>query len=48
MYNICLVEDEKDLNNLIKSYLERENYSVTSYFNGNDAIEHINEDFDDL
>lgn len=46
MYNICLVEDEKDLNNLIKSYLERENYSVTSYFNGNDAIEHASEDFD--
>ena len=31
MYNICLVEDEKDLNHLIKTYLERENYNVTTY-----------------
>ena len=23
MYNICLVEDEKDLSNLIKTYLEK-------------------------
>lgn len=46
MYNICLVEDEKDLNHLIKSYLERENYFVTSYLNGTDAINHINDNFD--
>ncbi|MCI9433757.1 MAG: response regulator transcription factor [Bacilli bacterium] len=46
MYNICLVEDEKDLNHLIKSYLERENYSVTSYLTGTDAIKHINDNFD--
>ncbi len=46
MYNICLVEDEKDLNHLIKSYLERENYSVTSYLTGKDAIDHITDDFD--
>lgn len=46
MYNICLVEDEKDLNHLIKSYLERENYVVTSYLNGTDAIKHINDNFD--
>ena len=31
MYNIVLVEDEKDLNNLIKAYLEKEGYNVTSY-----------------
>lgn len=46
MYSICLVEDEKDLNHLIKSYLERENYFVTSYLNGNDAIKHVNDNFD--
>ncbi len=46
MYNICLVEDEKDLNHLIKSYLERENYSVTSYLTGTDALAHINDNFD--
>lgn len=38
MYDIALVEDEKDLNNLIKTYLEKEGYNVTSYYNGNDAI----------
>lgn len=38
MYNIALVEDEKDLNDLIKTYLEKEGYNVTSYYNGNDAI----------
>lgn len=46
MYNICLVEDEKDLNHLIKSYLERESYSVTSYLTGTDALAHINDNFD--
>lgn len=46
MYNICLVEDEKDLNHLIKSYLERENYFVISYLNGSDAIKHVNDNFD--
>ena len=38
MYNIALVEDEKDLNDLIKTYLEKEGYSVTSYYNGDTAI----------
>ena len=46
MYNICLVEDEENLNHLIKSYLERENYCVKSYFNGSEAMEHINDNFD--
>lgn len=41
MYNIVLVEDEKDLNSLIKTYLEKEGYSVISYDNGTDAINNI-------
>lgn len=41
MYRICLVEDEKNLNDLIKSYLERENYNVVNFYNGEDAIEYI-------
>ena len=45
MYNIALVEDEKDLNNLIKTYLEKEDYNVTSYYNGSSAIENINKDY---
>lgn len=38
MYKICLVEDEINLNNLIKNYLEHENYKVVQKFSGNDAI----------
>ena len=38
MFNICLVEDEKSLNNLIKTYLETAGYKVIQCFNGNDAL----------
>ena len=37
-YKIVLVEDEKDLNDLIKMYLEKAGYEVISYLNGTDAI----------
>ena len=47
MYKICLVEDEENLNNLIKSYLERAGYDVIQYFNGADALNHT-EDSSDL
>ena len=38
MYNICLVEDEKDLNNLIKNYLNHEGYNVIPVYNGKDTF----------
>jgi len=38
MYRICLVEDEINLNNLVKSYLEHEGYEVISFYNGESAI----------
>lgn len=41
MYKICLVEDEQSLNDLIKSYLERENYEVVNFYNGKDALDYI-------
>lgn len=41
MYRICLVEDEKNLNDLVKSYLERENYEVVNFYNGEDAIDYV-------
>lgn len=41
MYNIVLVEDERDLNNLIKTYLEKEEYAVTSYYSGIEALNNI-------
>ena len=46
MYKICLVEDEKNLNDLIKSYLEREKYEVVSYYSGNEALNHTKDFFD--
>lgn len=41
MYKICLVEDEKDLNDLIVSYLKRENYEVVNFYNGESAIDYV-------
>lgn len=41
MYKICLVEDESNLNNLIKAYLEKEGYKVINFYNGTDAINFI-------
>lgn len=38
MFTICLVEDEKRLNDLIKTYLEKEGYNVIQVFSGNDAL----------
>lgn len=43
MYKIALVEDERDLNNLIKTYLEKNDYEVVSYTKGIDAINNIND-----
>lgn len=44
MFKICLVEDEINLNNLIKAYLEHAGYEVVCLYNGEDAINHINDD----
>lgn len=44
MYKIALVEDEVDLNNLIKTYLVNNNYDVISYTKGIDAINNIDDD----
>ena len=46
MKTIALVEDEKDLNNLIRTYLEKEGYSVVSYYDGESTINNINKDVD--
>lgn len=40
---IVLVEDERNLNDLIRSYLEKEKYEVFAYDNAEDAIECIGE-----
>lgn len=41
-YTIVLVEDETNLNKLIKAYLEKAGYNVISYYNGTDAVKNIN------
>lgn len=46
MYKIFFVEDEEDLNSLIKTYLEHEGYEVTSYLSGTDAIKDIDKNPD--
>ena len=46
MYNICLVEDEIDLSNLIKTYLEKANYNVICFTKGEDAIKYIDKNAD--
>lgn len=38
MYTVCVVEDERDLNNLVKTYLEKEGYNVIQCFNGASAL----------
>ncbi|NLP21530.1 MAG: response regulator transcription factor [Erysipelotrichaceae bacterium] len=41
---ICIVEDEKDLNELVKRYLEKEGYEVRSYLTFDDAAKHTGDD----
>ena len=48
MYKICLVEDEESLNNLMKSYIEKEGYEVIQFFNGTSALEYIGKEKIDL
>lgn len=38
---ILVVEDEKDLNNIIKKHLKKNNFSVDSVFNGEEALEYL-------
>ena len=43
---INIVEDEKDLNELVKSYLEKEGYLVNSFLTFDAAYVHIDDDCD--
>ncbi|GLC29530.1 response regulator transcription factor [Clostridium omnivorum] len=40
-YEIYLVEDEENLNDILKSYLENEGFQVTSFLNGESARKYI-------
>lgn len=46
MYTICYVEDEKDLSNLVKVYLEKAGYNVVCFSRGEDAINYISNKVD--
>ena len=46
MFKISLVEDEVDLANLIKTYLEKAGYEVITFTKGSDAIEYIGNNVD--
>lgn len=46
MYKIAVVEDEKNLANLVAKYLENEGYKVECYSTGEEAKEHLQEGFD--
>ncbi len=41
---IAIVDDEKDLNELMKSYLEKEGYEVRSYYTYEEAMAHVNDE----
>ena len=41
---IAIVEDEKDLNELVKRYLEKEGYEVRSYLTFDEASAHTSDD----
>src|SRR5215831_4746978 len=46
--NILLVEDEENLHETLKMNLEMEGYSVTSAYDGNEAIKMVHEEYFDL
>ena len=41
---ICVVEDEKDINNLVAQYLRKEGYEVRSYYTYEQASIHVQDD----
>ena len=48
MYRVCLVEDEVDLSNLIKTYLEKAGYEVIPFYKGQDALNYIENNSDSI
>lgn len=41
---ICVVEDEKAINDLVAQYLKKEGYEVRSYYTYEEAITHVQDD----
>jgi len=45
---ILIIDDEKSINNLIKSYIEKQGYTAISAFSGKEALEAIKKESPDL
>ena len=43
---IYFVEDEQDLSEIIRKYLEKEGFSVRVFLNGEDAMKHVGDNVD--
>ena len=48
MIKILLVEDDYDLNNLVKTILEKNGYMVTNFYNAKDALKSMENKVFDL
>lgn len=46
MYTVAFVEDEIDLSNLVKTYLEKAGYNVVTFTKGKEAIDYIGQKVD--
>ena len=46
--DILVVDDEKNIINVMKSYLEESNYTVYTAFDGKQALEQFDENFPSL
>lgn len=44
LYTIYIVEDEKDLRDLLKAYMEKEGFAVETFATGEDALVHADAD----
>ena len=43
-YKISIIDDEKQLNDLVRTYLEKEGYECTSFYTYDEALMHCDDD----
>ena len=48
MYNILVVDDDKEIVGAIEIYLKKEGYNIIKAYNGNEAIQKMKENEDDI
>ena len=44
LFKINIIDDEKNLNDLVRTYLEKEGYSVCSFYTYDEALLHKDDD----